>query len=227
MTSSKILKIAQLWPSSEPQGRGHEPLWPYWVKWCISRRKSWTGRGAIYNVIADFVMLCLLKDSTLHCASALYFEKKEKNKTNILQNRNNNVWRNVVNMKMFKIQMYATHERQIILNFRRNWTLDTFLNMYLIFLVYIDRFKKRGLERRQCCYKPEDEEQCRNPVLPYTNHCLSRILVLLKFTYYLDYFVSFIYSFKTAMKYSNNLDSFLLKDEINIKINFKMRNIVV
>lgn len=79
---------------------------------------------------------------------------------------------------MFKIQMYATHERQIILNFRRNLTLDTFLNIYLIFFVYIDRFKKRGLERRQCCYKPEDEEQCRNPVLPYTNHCLSRILRL-------------------------------------------------
>ncbi|XP_062565996.1 INO80 complex subunit D-like [Saccostrea cucullata] len=40
----------------------------------------------------------------------------------------------------------------------------------------IDRFKKRGLERRQCSYKPEDEEQCKNPVLPYTNHCLSHIM---------------------------------------------------
>lgn len=29
------------------------------------------------------------------------------------------------------------------------------------------------------------------------------------------------------MKYSNNLDLFLLKDEINIKMNFKTRYIVV
>lgn len=146
MTSSKILKIAQLWPSSEPQGRGREPLWLFWVKWCISRRNSWTGRGAIHNVIADFVMLSLSKDSTLHCASALYFEKKGKNKTNLLQNRNNNVWRNVVNMKMFKIQMYATHERQIILNFRRNSTLDTSLNMYLIFLCILTGLRSVDLK---------------------------------------------------------------------------------
>lgn len=40
----------------------------------------------------------------------------------------------------------------------------------------VDRFKKRGLERRQCSYKSENEEQCKNPVLPYTNHCLSHIM---------------------------------------------------
>ncbi|KAK3575883.1 hypothetical protein CHS0354_032102 [Potamilus streckersoni] len=39
-----------------------------------------------------------------------------------------------------------------------------------------DKYKRRGLERRQCCYKNDEEVQCKNPVLPYTNHCLRHVM---------------------------------------------------
>ncbi|KAL3836012.1 hypothetical protein ACJMK2_021467 [Sinanodonta woodiana] len=39
-----------------------------------------------------------------------------------------------------------------------------------------DKFKRRGLERRQCCHKNDEEVQCKNPVLPYTNHCLRHVM---------------------------------------------------
>ena len=128
---------------------------------------------------------------------------------------------------MFKIEMYATHERQIILNFRRNCTLDTFLNMYLIFVRILTGLRSVDLKGANVATsrKTRNSAETLFFLTPITVCLVS--FVLLKLTYYLDYFVSFIYSLKTAMKYSNNLDLFLLRDEINIKINFKTRYIVV
>ncbi|KAJ8319726.1 hypothetical protein KUTeg_002725 [Tegillarca granosa] len=40
----------------------------------------------------------------------------------------------------------------------------------------IDKYKMRGFEKRQCCYKNDDEVQCKNPVLPCTNHCQKHIM---------------------------------------------------
>ncbi|CAG2246622.1 INO80D [Mytilus edulis] len=38
------------------------------------------------------------------------------------------------------------------------------------------RYKRRGLDRRQCLYKNDEEEQCPNSVVPCANHCLKHIM---------------------------------------------------
>lgn len=50
--------------------------------------------------------------------------------------------------------------------------------MYLISDLLVYRHKVTGVERRRCCYKNDEDVQCKNPVLPCTNHCLRRILSL-------------------------------------------------
>ncbi|KAK3105835.1 hypothetical protein FSP39_006863 [Pinctada imbricata] len=40
----------------------------------------------------------------------------------------------------------------------------------------VDKYKLRGLLPRQCCNKNNENVQCKNPVLPYTNHCLKHVM---------------------------------------------------
>ena len=48
-----------------------------------------------------------------------------------------------------------------------------------VITIYVCRYKRRGLERRRCCYKNDEEVQCKNIIVPYTNHCIKRILLSL------------------------------------------------
>lgn len=38
------------------------------------------------------------------------------------------------------------------------------------------RYKRRGLDRRRCLYRNDEEVQCVNPVVPCANHCLKHIM---------------------------------------------------
>lgn len=40
----------------------------------------------------------------------------------------------------------------------------------------IFRYKRRGLDKRQCLYKNDEEVQCTNPVVPCANHCTKHIM---------------------------------------------------
>lgn len=40
----------------------------------------------------------------------------------------------------------------------------------------VDRYKRRGLERRKCCYKNDDDVQCQSIIVPYTNHCIKHVM---------------------------------------------------
>lgn len=163
MTSSRILKIAQLWPSSEPQGRGREPLWLFWVKWCISRRNSWTGRGAIHNVILQILLCYVYRRIAPYIVLLLYTLKKRKKtkqtyykteKIMFEEKKRKNITTYYETEKIMFEEMlwisrclkYTTHERQIILNFMRNLTLDTFLNMYLIVLCILTGLRSVDLK---------------------------------------------------------------------------------
>ena len=126
------------------------------------------------------ILLCYVyRRIAPHIVLLLYTLKKRKKTKQTLQNRNNNV----VNIKMFKIQMYATHERQITLNFRRNLTLDTFLNMYLIFLCILTGLRSVDLKGANVATSRKTKNSAE------TLFCLTPItvclvsFVLLKLTY--------------------------------------------
>ncbi|KAL5010417.1 hypothetical protein ScPMuIL_012722 [Solemya velum] len=40
----------------------------------------------------------------------------------------------------------------------------------------VNKHKVNGVERRQCCYKNDEDVQCKNSVLPCTNHCLRHVM---------------------------------------------------
>ncbi|XP_071101596.1 INO80 complex subunit D-like isoform X2 [Haliotis cracherodii] len=39
-----------------------------------------------------------------------------------------------------------------------------------------DRYKRRGLDRRPCLYRNDEDDKCLQRALPYTNHCLKHIM---------------------------------------------------